>query len=573
MQYRFRGMGLIDVIVGSALVLIIFLALMGILRASILLSGLDKANAGADSLAASQMEYLRGLSYDNLGTIGGIPAGMVPQTKSVTTDNTTYTITNYIQYIDDHADGLGANDTNGIITDYKIGKVTVSYFAGGKARKVALISTFAPPGIETTNGGGTLQLNVVNATGAAVPGATIHIINVNTSPTVDLSTFSNASGIAYLPGAATSTSYQIVVTKNGYSSAQTYARTTNNQNPSPGYLTVVKNQTTTGTFAIDLLASLALYTYSPPAPGTFSDTFTNESLLAATTSVAAINGALQIVSTSTTSLSGSALSVPVSPSLLRSWGALSAGITAASGSSVLVHVYDGSGTLVPDSVLSGNAAGFTTFPVSLSDISTTTYPTLAIGANITTTKISIVPKILNWSLGYITGPAPLPNVPFTLIGTKTIGSTGTGVALYKNTISSSTGSPGKQTLSLEWDAYSLSAITGYDIENACPAPPYTLSPGSNNVATLTLVPKTNNRLYTVVQDANGNSVSGATVVLSSAAASYTQTAITSPCGGVYFGGLTSEKDYAIAISKSGYTTTRFTGISISGQTLYAASFP
>ena len=570
MQQRFRGMGLIDVIVGSALVLVMFLALMGVLRASIMLSSLAKANAGADSLASSQMEYLRGLSYDDLGTIGGIPAGMVPQTKITTTDNTKYTITNYIQYVDDPADGLGANDTNGIITDYKIGKVTISYFAGGKTRKVVLISTFAPPGIETTNGGGTLQINVVNAVGAPVPGATVHIINVNTSPTVDLSTFSNTSGTVYLPGAATSTSYQIVVTKSGYSSAQTYARTTNNQNPSPGYLTVVKDKTTTGTFAIDLLASLTMHTYSPPAPGSFSDTFNDESLLSATTSVDAVGGVLKLVMPAT---SGSALSVPISPSLLHSWGTLSAGISAASGSSVLVRIYDGSGVLVPDNVLSGNAAGFSTFPVDLSDISTTTYPTLAIGANLTTTASSIVPKVLKWSLGYTTGPTPLPNVSFTLTGTKTIGSTGTGTTLPKNKIPVITNVDGKQVLSLEWDAYSISALTGYDIENACPIPPYTLAPNSTNFATLTLVPQTTNRLYAVVQDVNGTPVPGATVVLASTKASYTKTQTSSACGGVYFGGLTSETDYTITISKSGYTTTPFTGISIAGQTLYPVSFP
>ena len=65
-----KGFGLIDVIVGIALMLIMFLALFGVMRASLMLSALAKAKASAVELASTQMEYLRGLSYDALGTVG-----------------------------------------------------------------------------------------------------------------------------------------------------------------------------------------------------------------------------------------------------------------------------------------------------------------------------------------------------------------------------------------------------------------------------------------------------------------------------------------------------------------------
>ena len=77
-----KGFGLIDVIVGIALMLIMFLALFGVLRASLMLSTLSKAKASAVELASTQMEYLRGLSYDSLGTVSGIPAGAAAQTTT-----------------------------------------------------------------------------------------------------------------------------------------------------------------------------------------------------------------------------------------------------------------------------------------------------------------------------------------------------------------------------------------------------------------------------------------------------------------------------------------------------------
>ncbi|HEY4522772.1 MAG TPA: hypothetical protein VJK73_00155, partial [Candidatus Paceibacterota bacterium] len=74
---RARGMSLIEIIIGTALMLVVFVSLMGVLRASLMVSSLARAAAGANAIAGTQMEYLRGLSYDALGTVGGIPAGGV----------------------------------------------------------------------------------------------------------------------------------------------------------------------------------------------------------------------------------------------------------------------------------------------------------------------------------------------------------------------------------------------------------------------------------------------------------------------------------------------------------------
>ncbi len=561
-----RGMTLIDVLVGSALVLIIFYGLMGMLRASISVSALAKARAGAASLVQSQMEYLRGISYDSIGTIGGIPAGVIPQSKTEVLNNETYTIHTYIQYVDDPADGIGVNDTNGITTDYKIAKVTVTYKSIGTFRSVVLVSNFSPPGIETTNGGGTLTIHVVNATGVAVVGATVHITDAALSPAIDFSAFSNTDGIVSLPGAPPSTGYQVVVTKNGYSSAQTYIRTTTNQNPTPGYLTVVKEQTTTGTFAIDFLASLTLHTYKPIESHTFYDTFTDESLLAATSSVEVINSALNLYAES---LAGSARSISTTPTQLHTWASVSADTIVPSGTSILLHIYTGSGVLLPDTVLPGNSTGFSTFPIDLSGVSTSTYPTLSIGANISRTATTTIPQISDWSLAYTTGPTPLPNVSFTLTGAKTIGSTGAGVSIYKTIISQTTDSNGESVIPLEWDSYSLS-VSGYDVTDACPMPPYALAPNSVETASLTLVPLTANRLLVHVQDINGNPVSGATVTLSRTG--YTKTDSSSSCANAYFGGLSKDTDYTITLTKSGYTTTTIQKVSVAGQTFYTATF-
>lgn len=561
-----RGMSLIDVLVGVALLVVLLLALLGLLRASLLLSTLAKEKDAATALAQVQMEYLRSLTYDTLGTVGGIPAGPVPQTSVTVEDSTAYTTNTYIVYVDDPADGTGANDQNGITTDYKRARVAVSYAVGGITRSVILVSNFAPPGIETSTGGGTLAINVVNATGQPVQGATVAIVNASTTPTVNLRANTNAAGQVFLPGAATSTQYQVTVSKAGYSSAQTYALSAQNPNPNPGFLTVAASQTTTQTFAIDLLATLDLLTESPERTLTFSDAFADPSKLAAMSSTTVSGGELRLLTGET---SGSARSVATSSPRLARWGSANASVSAPAGTTALIHIYDGNGALLPDSVLPGNAAGFSSFPVSLAQVSTSTYPQLALGVGFTTTNSSL-PYVSTWSLSMTAGPFPLPNVGFTLTGGKTKGTSGTGTPIPKTVISASTGSDGTQGVTLEWDNYAL-AVPGYDILDGVMLPPYSLSPGATVSSRLILGPSTTNYLDVEVTDASGSLIPGASVTLTEGA--YTKTLATSGNGVAYFGALTAAGDYAVTIAKSGYTTTTFSNVNVSGASTYNASFP
>lgn len=434
---RLRGMTLIDVVVGTAIIALVFIAIVGVARASLAVASTAKAKAAAQSIAQNEMEYIRGLTYASVGTVGGIPSGVVPQTQTQVLDGISYTVRTLVEYVDDPGDGLGVNDSNGITIDYKQVKVQVSYALRGQSKSLAIVSNFAPPGLESTNGGGTLQVKVVNAVGAAVPGASVQVFNASTSPAVNLTTYANSSGIVNLPGAATSTGYQVTVSNLGYSTAQTYQRTVTNQNPTPGYLTVATNQTTTGTFAIDALGSLTIQTYA----------------------------------------------------------------------------------------------------------ATTTLPATS---------------------------TPLKNIPFTLTGAKTIGSTGTGAPIYKTVVAGNTGASASVTLPLEWDSYTPS-ISGYDVTDFCSTPPYVLAPGSATTVGIILGSHTTNSLLVEVEDSTGSPVSGATVTLSRSG--YTSTVSSSLCGNAYFGSIASSASYSVQIAKTGYTTKTFTSVSVSGTSTYVVAFP
>lgn len=479
---QLRGMSLIDVVVGVALILIIFLALLGLLRASLLISSSSKAKAGATAVATTQIEYLRSLPYDSVGTVGGIPAGLVAPYATTTLNGIPYGVRTFVQYVDDEKDGVGASDSNGITTDYKRVRVTTTYTFRQEEREVAVVSNIAPPSIESTTGGGTLRINTVDALGTPIPGATVHIENSSVSPAVDFTTFTDLTGAVLLPGAPTSTDYRIRVSKDGYSTAETYVRDAANQNPTPGYLTVAQSQTTSSTFSIDVLSTLVLRTFSPIRAASFTDTFEDAALVQDMLSTQVSAGSLTL---SDGSFSGSARSVLVAPEYLAGWTSVAATVSEPAGTALSVFVTDSAGTLLPEGVLPGNGAGFTAFPVDVSSVSTTTYPALGLRAELTSIDGLATPSAFSWELAYEEGPIPLPDVAFTLTGAKSMGTTGAGVPIPKTVLSGSTDALGVQTLQLEWDVYEL-VVPGYSTISASLEPPFTIAPGTVTESALIL---------------------------------------------------------------------------------------
>lgn len=92
------------------------------------------------------------------------------------------------------------------------------------------------------------------------------------------------------------------------------------------------------------------------------------------------------------------------------------------------------------------------------------------------------------------------SVPFTLNGTKTVG---TNPTVYKYNESLITDSLGAKTLSnVEWDTYTASVSgTAYDIAGTIPMGPWTLVPSMNQYVALLVVPHTSHTLLVKVKDA------------------------------------------------------------------------
>lgn len=268
MFFSFRrqsGFTLIEAVVGIGILAVLLVGILGIFTILTRTVKVNREKIELVTLADGYLEVARNLPYDDIGTINGNPAGNLPDyTNAVTKslESADYKIYYEVTYIDDPADGSFLSGTDGAPNDYKQIKIFARNLTTGKL--TAFLTTAVPKGPEGLSAAGALQIEVFDASGLPVSGASIHIENIALSPNLILDRVSNSAGQWLEVGlAANVSSYHITVTKPGYSTDQTYPVTQANPNPIKPDATVVTGQITQISFSIDLLSNLAVRTLSP----------------------------------------------------------------------------------------------------------------------------------------------------------------------------------------------------------------------------------------------------------------------------------------------------------------------
>lgn len=146
-----RGLLLVDVLVGVAVIGTVLIGLYGAFQAAVAAVTVAKGEAGAVAVVSSEMEYVRGLPYADVGVVGGTPAGVMPAFSIRTQNGVPYSLVVAVSYVDDPADGAGANDQDGIVNDYKKIIVTATWPSRSGTASVSSVSYVAPPGVETAS--------------------------------------------------------------------------------------------------------------------------------------------------------------------------------------------------------------------------------------------------------------------------------------------------------------------------------------------------------------------------------------------------------------------------------------
>jgi Tfp pilus assembly protein PilV len=229
-----RGFTLIEALIMLFLFSVISMTFYEVISLGTLQIMESKNRLSALSLANKKMEIAHNIPYDALGTKKrnadgsysyGIPAGDIVQDEDVMINNKNFSVHSFVQFVDDAYDGKisGTTPSDAVPNDYKRLSIEVSWGRKTDAQKVLLTALFIPKGVETTSGGGVFSINVIDSTGKSIPSAGIHITNTNLNPHIDVTTTTDSTGNLLLPGAqASSQSYQIQISKNGYYEVSTY---------------------------------------------------------------------------------------------------------------------------------------------------------------------------------------------------------------------------------------------------------------------------------------------------------------------------------------------------------------
>lgn len=254
-----KGETYLEVIIAMGIFVVLSQAIVVLANTGYELIGFTRARNVARTLALTKMEYARNLSFANVGTVGGIPSGTIPQNETVAINGQEYKVNTTVVYVDDKFDGVSPDDT--VPNDYKRVRVEVTWTGlGPTGTKSVLISDIAPKGIESVSGGGTLSLLVFDSKGNPVPNASINIISSGITPAVNLNVTSNDNGRIVLPGATACVKcYRVTVTKSGMSTDRTYG-VNEVANPAKSDLTVTTGNLTEMSFTIDTTANLTLHT-------------------------------------------------------------------------------------------------------------------------------------------------------------------------------------------------------------------------------------------------------------------------------------------------------------------------
>lgn len=251
-----RGLSLVETVVGVALFLLVGVAIFTTYQRVFITAKAAQMRIVAGALATEQFEIIRNIPFAQVGTQTGIPYGVIPAVQTLTRSGMTFIATTTIRNIDQPFDGTAGGTPNDLSpADNKSIEIEISCISCQNFRPYRLFSFVAPKDLEGASTNGSLFVQVIDAAGQPVQGANVHIVNSSVVPALDFSDVTATSGMLQIIDAPPSvSSYEITVSKGGYSTQQTYGAPI--ANPDKPHATVAVQTVTQSTFIIDKLATL-----------------------------------------------------------------------------------------------------------------------------------------------------------------------------------------------------------------------------------------------------------------------------------------------------------------------------
>ena len=258
------GFTLLEVLIGAALFAMIGVAVYQGYTTLITLVSASRVKIAATDLINEELELVRNLQYKDVGEVNGIPAGVIPSSQTLVRDGITFTVNITVRNIDDPFDGkIGGSPNDLSPADYKLVQVDVDCATCKNFQTMSVSTRVSPKNLETASTNGALFVKAIDANGHPISGAQVHIENNKLSPRVVIDDVTGTDGTLQVVDAPPANlSYEITVTKSGYTTDKTYATSTSNPNPVKPHATVLVQQVTQISFVIDQVSTVNVSTIS-----------------------------------------------------------------------------------------------------------------------------------------------------------------------------------------------------------------------------------------------------------------------------------------------------------------------
>ncbi len=257
-----KGFGLLEVIVAIAIFVLFLVGIYSAIQFVFKIVYASRLRIIETGILNEQIEIARNLPYQNIGIVNGSPSGVLARTATTTRNGIDFLITRTIRNIDDPFDGtIGGMPNDTAPADYKLVEIEVICQKCAQKEPIQMVTTVPPKLLEGDPTHGALFIQVFDANAAPVVGATVHVVATSTSPTLDLTDTTDNNGMLRLVDlGAGLNSYNITVSKSGYTTDQTMASSESVPNPVKPPASVAAQDVTEISFSIDNVSSIAVNT-------------------------------------------------------------------------------------------------------------------------------------------------------------------------------------------------------------------------------------------------------------------------------------------------------------------------
>ncbi len=256
------GLTLIEVLIAALIFAMVSLAIYKVYASITQLTRNIRVKETMISLGNEMLEIVRNLPYDDVGTIGGIPNGVIIDQQDFSIMGYSLRVNYTVRNIDQPYDDVSPSDAtpaDNKLVEVKVRCLNCPIDNNGNAYSVLLTTTVAPKNLETATSTGQLYINVINANGDPVPATNVQVVNNVLSPKVNFNDNTDTNGQLKIIGATPSiNAYQVFVDKSNFTQDQTYSTGDLGGGSTPvlPHATVAMSQTTSITLQIDKTSTI-----------------------------------------------------------------------------------------------------------------------------------------------------------------------------------------------------------------------------------------------------------------------------------------------------------------------------